>query len=113
LFVAAYAVVLAPVLEEGLFRAPLYFFRRPGLFPWAFYGFTTAFGLLHAFNFPAWRENWALLPLLIAPQCATGVFLGFIRVRFGLPWSMGLHALYNLILLGPALYLQFSQPTPP
>lgn len=113
LFVAAYAVVLAPVLEETLFRGPLYFFRRPGLFPWAFYAFTAAFGLLHAFNFPGWKQHWALLPLLIAPQCATGVFLGFLRVRFGLPWSMGLHALYNLVLLGPAFYMQFSQPTPP
>lgn len=113
LFVAAYAIVIAPVLEEALFRGPLYFFRRPGLFPRAFYGFTIAFGLLHAFNFPGWRQFWTLLPLLIAPQCATGVFLGFIRVRFGLVWSIGLHALYNLFLLGPALYLQYSQPTPP
>lgn len=112
LVVAAYAVALAPVLEEALFRGPLYFFRRPGLFPWAFYGFTLAFGLLHAFNFPGWREHWTLLPLLVAPQWATGVFLGFIRVRFGLIWSMGLHALYNLLLLGPAFYWQFSQTTP-
>ena len=111
LFVAAYAVVLAPVLEEALFRGPLYFFRRPAFFPWAFYLLTTAFALLHAFNFPGWKEHWALLPLLIAPQWVTGVFLGFLRVRFSLPWSIGLHALYNLILLGPVFFTQLSKPT--
>ena len=113
LYVVAYAIGLAPVLEEAFFRGPLYFFRKSAFFPWAFFLLTTAFALLHAFNFPGWKEHWALLPLLVAPQWATGVFLGYIRVRFSLLWSMGLHALYNLILLGPVFFMQYSQPAAP
>lgn len=54
---------------------------------------------------------FATRPVYARDPHATLVFPGFIRVRSGLSWSIGLHALYNLILLGPALYLQFSQPS--
>jgi hypothetical protein len=51
-----------------------------------------------------------LSPLLVAPQLTVGVFLGFIRVRFGLNWAIALHAFYNLILVGPAILLKALNP---
>jgi hypothetical protein len=49
------------------------------------------------------------IPLLTAPQFITGLFIGYLRVRFGLIWGILLHFLHNLIFLGTSL-LYLSQP---
>ncbi|SHI91153.1 CPBP family intramembrane glutamic endopeptidase [Pseudozobellia thermophila] len=100
------AVVLAPLLEELFFRGPLFFFKDSPLFPYIFYLLTLIFGFYHILNFEFTSTTLWLSPLLVAPQLSVGVFLGFIRVRFGLPWSIALHAAYNLILIGPFILLQ-------
>tara|TARA_R110002167_G_scaffold41832_6_gene127686 strand:+ start:177 stop:734 length:558 start_codon:yes stop_codon:yes gene_type:complete len=100
------AVVLAPVLEELCFRGPLIFFRRSPFFGWIFYVFTLVFGFYHLTNFDVTPTTLLFSPLLVAPQLSVGVFLGFIRVRFGLLWGMALHAMYNLILIGPLITLK-------
>lgn len=97
--------VLAPVIEELIFRGPLWFFRDSRIFPWVFYGFTLAFALVHLSNYPNLSEIWPLAPLLISPQLNIGVFLGFVRIRFGLLWSILFHAVYNTVVLGPILLL--------
>jgi hypothetical protein len=103
------ATVVAPVLEELLFRGPLWFFRDSRFFKAAFWGLTLLFALIHLSNFPDLRELWIIAPLLISPQFSLGLFLGFIRVRFGLAYAILFHAVYNGILLGPTLLLL---PTP-
>lgn len=95
--------LVAPLLEELLFRGPLWFFRNSRHFGTAFYIAAVAFALVHLSNFPNLSEIWYLSPLLISPQLSLGAFLGFIRVRFGLLWAMLFHAVYNGILLGPLL----------
>ncbi|MGB5316653.1 MAG: CPBP family intramembrane glutamic endopeptidase [Robiginitalea sp.] len=97
--------IVAPAVEEFIFRGPLWFFRDSRYFPGVFYGFTLAFALVHLSNYPNRSEIWVLAPLLISPQLNIGLFLGFIRVRFGLSWAIVFHATYNAILLGPALLL--------
>lgn len=103
------AVVLAPVLEELFFRGPLIFFKRSPFFKYLFYLFTLVFGFYHITNFEINTTTLLLSPLLVAPQLSVGVFLGFIRVRFGLSWAVALHALYNLILIGPFVTLQLLE----
>jgi hypothetical protein len=100
-------IILAPVLEELIFRGPLIFFRNSRFFPYIFYGITLLFGFYHITNFELSRQVLLLSPLLVAPQLCVGVFLGYIRVRFGLLWAMLLHALYNFALLGPVLLLKY------
>lgn len=100
------AVVLAPLLEELFFRGPLLFFKDSPFFPHAFYLLTLVFGFYHILNFEFTSATLWLSPLLVAPQLSVGVFLGFVRVRFGLIWSMALHAAYNLILIGPFIVLR-------
>lgn len=100
------AVGLAPALEELVFRGPLWFFRNTPNFKGVFYLLTTVFALVHLSNFQNLKEIWLLTPILIAPQLNVGIFLGFIRVRFGLLWSIGFHAAYNGFLLAPVLFLQ-------
>lgn len=106
IFVLFAAVVLAPVLEETIFRAPMALFKKSSWFFIIFYVFTLAFGFYHITNFEISTAVLLLSPLLVAPQISIGAFLGFIRVRFGFVWALLLHATYNLILIGPIILLK-------
>jgi membrane protease YdiL (CAAX protease family) len=97
------AVILAPLTEEVIFRGPMIFFRNKSYFKIIFWLLTLFFGFYHITNFELTSTILLLSPLLVLPQIIVGAILGFIRVRFGLPWAIGLHAAYNLILLGPIL----------
>ena len=103
--VLALAVIMAPVLEELIFRGPLWFFRNSGYFPLAFYAIALAFALVHLGNFPNLSEVWPVSFVLVSPQLVIGLILGFLRVRFGLLWAIGFHMAYNAILIVPMLLL--------
>ncbi|APQ18855.1 CPBP family intramembrane glutamic endopeptidase [Maribacter hydrothermalis] len=103
------AVLAAPFFEELLFRGPLVFFKNSKFFTSAFYILTIIFGFIHISNFELSTEVWLLSPLLVAPQISVGFLLGFIRVKFGLLWSMLMHACYNMILVGPLLVMKFLE----
>jgi len=105
-FLFGAAVVLAPLLEELCFRGPLFFFKESRFFRYIFYLFTFVFGFYHITNFELTMTTLVLSPILVAPQISAGVFLGFIRVRFGLLWAIALHGCYNLILVGPYILMQ-------
>ena len=105
-FIFAMAVVFAPVLEELLFRGPMYLFRNSRYFNLVFYLLTLAFGFYHITNFEITSTILYLSPLLVAPQIIIGLMLGYIRVRIGLGWAILLHACYNLVLIGPLLLLK-------
>lgn len=104
-FIFLLAVLAAPVIEESIFRGPLLFFRGSKYFKVAFWAFTVLFALVHLGNFPGLGEVWFLAPLLVSPPFALGLFAGFVRVRYGLLYSILFHAAYNGILMGPALFL--------
>jgi len=100
------AVVIAPVLEELIFRGPMVLFKNKPYFPVIFYILTLLFGFYHITNFEITTTILLMSLLLVSPQLFVGSVLGFIRVRFGLLWSIGLHALYNLLLVGPIILLK-------
>lgn len=91
--------VIAPLFEESLFRAPLTLFQNAKSFKIAFYIFAVIFGLIHITNYHITTNVLLLAPVLIAPQTILGGYLGFIRVRFGLRWSILLHACYNAFFM--------------
>lgn len=88
-------IIAAPLLEELFFRAPLTLFTGKKTFKIAFYVITVLFGLIHITNYDMTINVLLLTPILVAPQTILGGYLGFIRVRFGLLWSILLHACYN------------------
>lgn len=90
-----FTVIAAPLIEESIFRAPITLFNKGKTFKIAFYIFAIAFGLIHLSNFTLTNNVLILAPILVAPQIILGGYLGFIRVRFGLIWSILLHASYN------------------
>lgn len=108
-FIFFAAVVFAPLLEEFLFRGPMVFFKKSAYFNYVFYLLTLIFGFYHIINFELTPTILALSPLLVAPQLSVGVILGFIRIRFGLLWAIALHAVYNLLLMGPLIFSRYLQ----
>lgn len=105
LMIIVAAVIIAPLFEELLFRGPLPLFCGfPKAFKWIFYGFALAFGYMHIFNYDTTNINiWLLSPILVAPQIVLGLFLGYIRMHFGLIYAMLFHAFYNAILVIPGV----------
>ena len=101
-----FGVVLAPFLEELLFRGPLVWFKDSTYFRPIFYLVAVLFGYIHITNFELSTTVLVLSPLLVAPQISVGLLLGLIRVKFGLSWSMAMHALYNLILITPLVLVK-------
>ncbi|HET8861209.1 CPBP family intramembrane glutamic endopeptidase [Marivirga sp.] len=56
------------------------------------------FGLLHLLNFvPLDGIQIILFPFLILPQILFGFAFGYLRLKNGLTWAIGLHALINSI----------------
>ena len=127
-----FAVIIAPFLEEVMFRLilklrsnflilwPLQllillqvdnkinllktirnFWNK--FYGWIFYLVSIAFGLIHILNFEPSLNIYLLAPVLVAPQILIGINLGYLRIRFGLIWSILFHAFYNGILLSIAL----------
>ena len=90
-----YAVIFAPLIEEAIFRAPLTLFKQNNYYKIIFYLFATAFGLIHIINYEISLNILLFAPILIAPQMFIGLYLGFIRIKFGLLWSIALHSTYN------------------
>ena len=68
-----------------------------------FYLISIAFGLIHILNFEPSLNIYLLAPILVAPQIVIGINLGYLRIRFGLIWSILFHAFHNGILLSIAL----------
>ena len=127
-----FAVIMAPLLEEVMFRLILRFRSNflilwsihigvalhlgqkrsllktarkvwDKFYGWVFYLMTMAFGLMHIMNFEPSLNIYLLAPILVAPQILIGINLGYLRVRFGLIWSILFHAFYNGILMSIAL----------
>tara|TARA_R110002049_G_scaffold329_16_gene1900 strand:+ start:12790 stop:13353 length:564 start_codon:yes stop_codon:yes gene_type:complete len=97
------AVVLAPIVEETLFRGPLIWFKNKKYFNYILYLSILLFAGIHLSNFKMSKELYFVAPFLVAPQLILGAFLSYVRVKLGLRWSIGLHATYNAILITPIL----------
>jgi len=91
--------IVVPCIEEALFRGPITAFKKPKSFKVAFYTLALLFGLIHVFNFEITTNVLLLAPILVLPQLLLAGYFGYIRVRFGLQWSMLLHGCYNGILI--------------
>ncbi|WP_297761551.1 CPBP family intramembrane glutamic endopeptidase [uncultured Muriicola sp.] len=91
-------VLIAPIVEELIFRGPLIFFKSSSYFPWIYYFSCLLFGLVHLGNFDNANDLLWLTPVLVAPQIVMGFFLGFLRVRLGLRYAVLMHMSHNGII---------------
>ncbi len=70
-------------------------------FPIVFWFFTLAFAALHLTNFSD-VVPFYLVPILILPQFALGIIIGYIRVGWGFWYGVLFHAIHNGIFVGIA-----------
>lgn len=77
-----------------------FYVRYPRLI---FYCLTLLFGAIHITNYVV--QVWWLLPILVLPQVIIGLWLGFIRLRYGFGWAIVAHGFHNGCLLVPILLI--------
>jgi membrane protease YdiL (CAAX protease family) len=63
-------------------------------FPFLFHVFAITFGIIHLSNYSNISNCFLAIPL-VSSQIVSGYVLGFIRMKFGLIYSMGLHSAWN------------------
>lgn len=71
-------------------------------FGWVFHLSSLGFAIVHLNNFVLADTAYWMLPLLVLPQWATGLLLGWMRVRRGIGASVALHGIFNA---GPMLLI--------
>lgn len=117
------AVLMAPLLEEFLFRYSLRYHRLFSrfisrekwnrIFPYLVYGSAVAFGFVHLDNYinDSWKF-YALSPLIVISQLSGGFILSYIRVRLNILYSFLYHAVWNLLfaIIVPFVMLFFTPP---
>ncbi|PKQ61057.1 hypothetical protein BZG02_17345 [Labilibaculum filiforme] len=69
-------------------------------YKYLYFGSILIFGLIHGHNysFESYHQT-LLIPLLTLPQMGMGFFLSYIRVNYGIIYSIGFHAMINLSIL--------------
>lgn len=77
-------------------------------FPFIFHLSAIIFGLMHLSNFEHVNNYFLAIPL-VSSQLVSGYVLGFTRMKFGLIYSMGLHAVWNFIVSLPILIMIISK----
>ncbi|WBV61830.1 CPBP family intramembrane metalloprotease [Chryseobacterium camelliae] len=124
LFNAIFLVVLlAPLLEEWIFRYSLRYHKLfssfinrekwDKIFPFLVYAFSIVFGFVHLDNYvndsPLF---YALSPLIIISQLSGGIMLSYIRVRLNIFYSFLYHAVWNglFAIVVPCVSLLFTPP---
>lgn len=76
-------------------------------FCFIFYTSCILFGFYHIFNYTPFNlKLFILMPLIVLPQIVAGVFFGFIRMKFGIFYSIIFHSVTNVI---PILILLFNR----
>lgn len=98
-------VVFAPIVEELLFRYPLKFAynlsvpfpkNKPLNCKLAIYFSSIGFGLVHLTNYTNTEPLFFILaPAIISSQLMGGFIMAYLRVQYGVGWSMLKHALFN------------------
>lgn len=97
IILAVLGVGIIPFFTSPLYRKKL---QRNVVryFPWFFYASVMAFGFVHVTNFhPLSLKVLLLAPFLTLPQLIMGTLLGFVRMKYGIIYSMLLHSTINLI----------------
>lgn len=87
-----------PAIERGLAAVWRAQFR------WIFWVVAIAFGLAHLGRYDLHWEHLPFVPIIILPQVLSALIYGVVRMRFGLSYSIGIHAFANSL---PILLLSF------
>jgi membrane protease YdiL (CAAX protease family) len=134
-----FTVVIGPFIEELIFRSYLRYkknylfnfiislvsltgFRNEqkteiflnsfwkNRYKFIFYFSAVLFGVVHIANFKFSYLILLLSPILVAPQIVLGLFIGFLRVRYGFILGFLLHVIHNALFIGITLIFMTNTP---
>ncbi len=91
------AIIIAPLIEEAVFRFPLGHYRNESHFRWSYYGTSAFFGLIHIFTYDIDSTHLPYAPFITMTQIFSGFMFGYIRVIYGFWYGVLLHALFNAL----------------
>ena len=91
------AIVIAPIIEEWLFRFPLGENRNKPYFRWLYYGLSILFGFVHIFTYNIDSTHLPYIPFITLTQTFGGFLFGYIRIIYGFWYGVLLHALFNTL----------------
>jgi membrane protease YdiL (CAAX protease family) len=75
-------------------------------FPLLFYTSSVFFGFVHITNYEPFNYKLILImPILVLPMILIGIILGFIRMKFGITYSVLLHSMINIF---PFIFVLFG-----
>lgn len=102
MFIIFGGLVLGKIFKHGIDGRKMAVFYSKN-FSYLFYFSALLFAIVHLFNFTGFEEIWYLAPLLVAPQFFLGLVLAYVRMFYGLRWSILLHFLHNSLITAPAI----------
>jgi len=91
------AIIIAPLIEEWLFRFPLGENRNKPYFKWLYYGLSMLFGLVHIFIYNIDSTHIPYIPFITMTQTFSGFLFGYIRIVYGFGYGILLHSLFNTL----------------
>lgn len=91
------ATILAPVLEELVFRLSLGYYRHKRYFKWLYYLSALLFGWIHIINYDFDRTHYFFIPFITMTQSFSGLMFGYIRIIYGFWYGVLLHSLFNIL----------------
>ncbi|TQI71153.1 CAAX prenyl protease-like protein [Gramella sp. Hel_I_59] len=121
-------VVIAPMIEEFIFRFPLKYKRNyllkfinylsrgwlkdrwGSFFKYFLYLSVIVFGMIHLPNYNNSETLFFIIsPILVGSQLIGGVFLSYTRIKLGFIWSILQHSAFNLVILLFGLIISHNQ----
>lgn len=74
-------------------------------FKYIFYSSIVIFSIFHFNKYIIEPDKLYIYPILILPQIITGIIWGYVRIKFGIMWSIIQHICFNMIFNLPLLFL--------
>ncbi len=103
LFVVSLSVIAFWIMRQERYQMRLLrWWNR--WFPFVFYYSAIVFGLVHYTAYGLEGSTLWFTPVILAPQCLMGLMLGFIRVRYGMWYAIGAHAVINMASVTTMLF---------
>lgn len=89
--------ILTPLIEEVIFRYPMKFIPQTKYYNIVIYVITLVFGVVHFTNYDTNISGKFFALLIVSPQLFIGLVLAFIRIKYGLRYSILTHSIYNFL----------------
>ncbi len=108
-FVVFFSVIFSCIIKKKLTkeRVQKIYTKR---FNQIFYVSIIFFAVVHIFNFYNTAGIWYILPLLAIPQLIFGALFSYIRMRYGITWSILGHFLHNGMASLPLIAISLMSP---